>query len=278
MPETGFIEGAGWDEQGETPSYNSFGLITGGGLAVASPDNRRAGIGGQAAWSAGGIIPACTVQADVTEDSLPLIAYAIRASYPAGALTAIMAKVGTAAHDWTLENGVLRQLTLSGQSEQPLRANYDMVFLEAAKGTGGMAEPEVGSILEYYEGAVTIGESPYDCRSFECVINNNVNPRFNLDTKVANSARFPGSLSLGAEVITLRVNLGTYLAYDVLADTPARNVAAVITYTDGVNPITLTFTDLVQVNGRNMPFVGESDDVVWDLEFQGAPESLEITT
>jgi len=276
MPETGFVQAFKWDEQGAEPSYNSGGLIRGGSLNIQSPDNRRLGIGGQALWSAGGIIPAVAPQVDVTEDTLPLIAHAIRASYPAGALTAVMCHVGTAAHDWLLENAVIRQLTLAGAPEQPLSATFDIVALACGEAGAGAVEPEVGGALEYYMGAVTIGESPYDCRSFEVVINNNVNPRFNLDTKVADSARFPGSLSLGAEEISLRFNLGSHLTYDVLADTPARNIAAVISYTDGVNTLTLTFTDLAIVGGKQMPFVGGSDDVLWDLALQGAPGSLDI--
>jgi len=277
MAETGFVQAFKWDEQGAEPSYNSGGLIRGGSLNIQSPDNRRLGIGGQALWSAGGIIPAVAPQVDVTDDTLALIAHAIRASYPAGALTEIMCHVGTAAHDWLLENAVIRQLTLSGAPEQPLSATFDIVALACAEDTSGAEEPEVGAALEYYMGAVTIGESPYDCRSFEVVINNNVNPRFNLDTKVADSARFPGSLSLGAEEISLRLNLGTHLTYDVLADTPARDIGAVIVYTDGVNTLTLTFTGLAIVGGKQMPFVGGSDDVIWDLALQGAPESLAIT-
>jgi len=277
MAETGFVQAFKWDEQGDTPSYNSGGLIRGGALSIPSADTRRLGIGGQALWSAGGIVPAVSPQLDVTDDTLPLIAHAVRASYPAGALTEIMCHVGTAAHDWLLENAVIRQLTLSGAPGQPLAATIDILALAAAKASAGAEEPAVGTALEYYMGSVAIDGDPYDCRSFQAVLNNNVNPRFNLDEKVATSARFPGSLSLGAEEISLRMTLGTYLAYAILADTPARDVGVIIVYTDGVNTLTLTFTGLAVVGGTQMPFVGGSDDVLWDIELQGAPGSLAIT-
>jgi len=277
MAETGFVQGFKWDEQGETPSYNSGGLVVGGSMPVPSPDNLRLGIGAQAAWSAGAIMPSVTPEIEVTADTKTLIGYAIRSSYPAGALTSIMCHVGTAAHDWLFENALIRSLRLSGNPESPLRAAFDIAALTVAKAEAGAEEPEVGSLLDWYHGAVTIGESPYDCRSFECEINNNVRPNPNLDAKVAESARFPGGFSLGPEEIRLRLSLGTYLAYDILADTPARNVAAAIVYTDGVTTVTLTFTDLAVIGGMTMPFQAGGEDVLWDLQLQGKPGSLAIT-
>jgi len=277
MAETGFVQAFKWDEQLAEPSYNSGGLVVGGSMPIASPDSRRLGIGAQAAWSAGVILPAVAPEVLVTSATKPLIQYALRASYPAGALTAIMAHVGTDAHDWLLENALIRSLSLSGSPEDALRARFDIAALMVTKGTAGAEEPAVGTLLDWYHGAVTIGDNPYDCRSFDAVINNNVRVNANLDAKTPTEARFPGGFSLGTEEVSLRVSLGTYLAYDILADDPARDVDVDIVYTDGVTTVTLTFTDLAVVGGMTMPFQAGGDDVLWDLELQGAPGCLGIT-
>lgn len=277
MAETGFVQAFKWDEQGAEPSYNSGGLVVGGSMPIASPDSRRLGIGAQAAWSAGVILPAVAPDIEVTADTKTLITYAIRASYPAGALTSIMCHVGTDAHDWLLENALIRGLRLSGDPGGPLRATFDIAALTVTKASAGAEEPAVGTLLDWYHGSVLIGESPYDCRAFDCQINNNVRANANLDAKTPTFARFPGAFSLGAEEVSLRLSLGTYLDYDILADDPARDIAAAIVYTDGVTTITLTFTGLAVVGGITMPFQAGGDDVLWDLELQGAPGCLAIT-
>jgi len=277
MAETGFVQAFLWDEQGETPDYNSGGLVVGGSMPIASPDSRRSGIGGQAAWSAGVILPSASPEVEVTADTKTLITYAIRDSYPAGALTAIMCHVGTAEHDWLLENALIRSLRLSGSPDNPLRAGFDIAALTVTKAAAGAEEEAVGTLLDWYHGSVLIGVLPYDCRSFDCTINNNVRANANLDAKTPTFARFPGGFSLGTEEVSLRLNLGTYLNYDILADDPARDIAVSISYTDGVTTITLAFTNLAIVGGITMPFQAGGDDVLWDLELQGAPGCLKIT-
>ena len=274
--ETGFVQFFEWDEA-DGGAYGSSGLVLGGGLGLNSPDNRRPGIGAQAAWSAGGIDARVSPEVGVTAASKPLILHAVRASYPAGALQALDLRVGTAQYDWLLEDAVINSLRLSGAPEDPLRATFDIVALLATEAAAGGEEAAVGTLLDWYHGSVLFGADPYDCRSFQAELNNNVTPRFNLDAKTPTAARFPGVLSLGDELVTLRLNLGEKLAYDVLADTPARNVAVTIEYTDGVTTVTLAFTDMAVTGGLAMPFQAGADDVLWDLELQGAPGCLAIT-
>ncbi len=275
--ETGLIQYFKWDEQSGSPVYNSAGLVVGGEVRAAYEDALRRGIGGQSAWSAGQMAFGCTPEVEVTADTKALIGYAIRASYPAGSLQELMLKAGTASVDLLYENAVINSLRLSGSPNDPLRAAFDIMALKETEAAVGDTEPSVGSLLDWYMGNVTIGGSGYDCEGFEATIDNQCRYRFDLDAKSANEKRLPSSIAIGLEQVSLTVRLREKLTWDVDADTPTRNIGAVIAYTDGVTTITLTFTNLAHTGARAMPFENEDGDIIWAYEFRGKPGSLVIT-
>jgi len=274
--ETGLLQYLKWDTQAGL-EYKSLGLLTGGELRAAYEDSLRRGAGGQSVWSAGPMEFRLTPQAEVTSATKALIQAAIRASYPAGALTLLKLIGGTASYDFLTENAVINTMRCSGAPDSPLIAAFEIMGLSETETALGATMPAVGTILDWYHGAVTIGGAAYDCEGFELNVNNRCRYRFDLDAKAANSKRLPTSIALGLEEISLRATLREKLTWDVDADTPARTKAAVIIYTDGVTTITFTFSNLAHTGARAMPFVAEDGDVLWAYEFRGKPGSLVIS-
>ncbi len=276
--ETGLLQYASWDEDGDTPTLVSPGLITGGEPYGEYSHPARHGLGGQTLPFAEGFRAGCRLDVNVTNESKILLGYAVRASYPAGALTEILVKAGTASYDFLYRHALINSLRVSCAPEQPLAASLDIIALtETEDTTGDTVEAIAVGLMPWGNGSITIGGSPYDCVGYELNLNNGCGYRFDLDAKSADEKRWPTSIRTGREQVTLSVQLREKLVFDVDADAPATNLAAVITGNDGTNTITFTFANLRHTGGRRMPFVNEDDDTIWPYQFAGVPGSLVIT-
>lgn len=278
MAKTGVFQYVIWDEQSGSPTYVSPGLVVGGEAFARYDDAIRRGIGGQALFSAGGMRFGCNLDLEITNESKPLLQYAIRASYPAGALTEVMVKAGTDAVDFLYENAVVNRLRVSGEPEAPFRASLEILAKkETETAVGDAVEAIAGQLMDWYLGSVVIASNPYDCVGFDLELSNGCDYLFDLDAKSSNVKRLPTAVKLGTEEVRLTVRLRDKLVFDVDADNPSRAIAAVIVGNDGTNSITFTFSNLAHTGGRPMPLVGPDDDVVWAYELTGKQGSLAIT-
>jgi len=278
VAKTGVFQYAIWDEQGEGPTYVSPGLIVGGEAFARYTDAIRRGVGGQALFSAGGMRFGCNLDLELTNESKALLLHAIRASYPAGALTEVMVKAGDDAVDLLYENAVVNRLRVSGEPEVPFRASLEILAKkETETAVGDAVEAIAGQLVDWYHGSIAIDGDPYDCLGFELELANGCDYLFDLDSKAAESKRLPTAIKLGTEEVRLTVRLRDMLAFDPDADTPSRAIAAIIIGNDGTNSITFTFSGLAHTGGRPMPLVGPDDDVVWAYELTGKQGSLVIT-
>ena len=277
MVETAVKQFLNWDAQG-TPSWKAPGILKGGGRRPGSPGREEVGVGGQVIQRAGKVAFKVTADFIVTTDSPALLAYAIRASYPAGALSPLMMQVGTEGADHLYEDGLIDALTIKADDEGSLEASLEAIFLSRSAETGEAIVAATDASWEWYEGVVTVG-AEYPIKSLEIAQKNGLNPFYGgIGTKTPGIVRWPQSIELGLESIA--VKLDTYepiTTWDGDADTPATDIGAVVVLTHGTDVLTFTLTNLAFEGDEDMPIVTGSEFVTYGYNLKGRPGSLAIT-
>ena len=274
---TGALQWLTWDTQAGA-AYKCPGLVVGGSIKASSQLAIRRGAGNQGSHFAGPVGFGLDPQLECTTDSKALLQYAIRS---AGALTALKFKGGvdtTNGYDFLQETAYINQLRVSGTINGPLVAALDILSTAETEAAVGGAPIALGSNLYPWEAAViTVGGAAVKVQSFDFSVNNNMTAYSSLDSKSAAAKRIPVGISPpGNEEINLSVNCLEKMTWGVGEDTPAVNLAAVITYTLGTS-IVFTFASLAHVGDRAMPFVTDTGLVIWKYDLLGIPGSLVIT-
>jgi len=221
--------------------------------------------------------PRATLNLEATADSKPLILNAIRTAYRPPAITALKFKIGTTAVNFLLENAVINLMRCSGAPDDALAVSLDLMGLTETEAAAVDPVALSSELLPAGGASVTVGGSPYDCEGFEITVGNACEFRYDLDAKALDSKRLPTLLKFGQERISLSVQMRDQIPWDVDADTPVTNIAAIIIYTDGVTTITFTFANLSHSGARVMPLERDDGVVIWPYDFIGKPGSLVIT-
>lgn len=271
---TAVVEAATWDVQaGSTPK--ALGLLMGGGARASSDLDFRRGAYNQSSPFAGPVHFGGSFIVEATSDTKALIQNALRS---AGVLPALKFKAGTDAVNLLHENAYINTLRVRGSVNSPLEATLDYLAVTETETASGITGVALGSNLLPFGGAsVTVGGSAFKCQDFEIQVNNNIEDYFTLDAKGSNVKRLPTGITLGAEEIAFRARFLEKHTWDVDEDAPAFTIAAIVIYTDGVNSVTFTFSNLARRGNRELPIKTASDLVDWDYEFLGGAGSLAIT-
>ena len=169
-PITGLFQ---WLHWGTVSANGTMGVVTGGSLPT-DPDARiRSGIGGNT-LRRGGIIKATgNASFYVTSSNQALVAAALRASYPRGALTPVYIAGG--ADDWGLQwdAAKITDCRIDYSQGEGLRATITWGGIVVATAAGDAMDPEENLDLEDYEAVITVEGAEYGVTDMGISIANN---------------------------------------------------------------------------------------------------------
>jgi hypothetical protein len=272
---TGALQFFKWDEDIAEPSYNAGGLLLAGEMVAESALDMRYGVQNQASPFAGPVRYSGRAEFGITADTKALIACALRG---AGALTALKLYGGcTADIDILHASALLNRLVVSGGVDQEPRATIEWLALTETQAAAGSTVVALTSDLLPFGGAsLSVDTAPVKAQNFEITVENGVQAYTSLDAKEEDEMRLPQGLTVGMEKVSLRMGCLEMQTWDVGEDVPLQDIAALISYDDGTNDITFTFTGLSRRGARPFPFVTESGLVIWQYEFMGPAGALVI--
>ena len=263
----------------------SLGTVTGGevGPGVANVTKRK-GIGGQS-QNVGGLIEIAGSVDFLPQGTscLTFINSALRTGYTSPALTGLAIEGGTTDHHAYLHTGCyISTARMSCAVNEAFSASVSWM------GTGftRTASPspntkQTGATFEWFLGSVTIDTGTYDVQSWEVEVNNSLRPYSSLDTKSAESKRFPEGINIGSEVVTCNLVLMSPLDNSTIADLTADSIDVdidvVLVATNGTQTETITLSDLA-CNTNPMPFAAPDGDVLWNVELVGDDDNASCIT
>ena len=256
-------------------SYDTaVAIVSGGSWGEDANVATREGIGG-----VGVIVPGLQMYRAsfdvVPVDANCLLDKVLRASYPAGALTAVQLELGD--DELGIQDGgwLVDACEFAMSVEEPLSISYDVVTPSKVTKTSGAGE--VGfpgyipgdTTVEWYNGDVTIGGSSYDCRAITGRVRNNLMPRPTLDTKTSGSRRYPEALDVGPEEVELTAEFWASPDHDLNGDDLATATIQVQGQTSAASPktITLAATTTKVVNWETS-FVDAREQKVYTVSYR----------
>jgi hypothetical protein len=276
MPETGLNQFLDWGTA--TTISACVGKVTGGSLNHDSALVHREGIGAQDGIVGGPVVPGGT--ADVIVQDATLLGYAKRASLTAPSMTALCFAGGYAGEGRKQTGAYINTMRLSCSVGEPLTASIEWIALTDADYATAQKAYLTGSTFEWFAGTASIGGSTsLECQSFEFNLNNNLEPVYSLDAKTTNQMRWPDSVKIGSQEVTLNVDClirpSTTAIADIFGDTLGIATTCVFTLvggTSGTQTITLTVTTLSRKSAP-IPFVIGGGLVTYSLSYEAPKDS-----
>ena len=275
-PITGLFQ---WLHWGTVSANGTMGVVTGGALPT-DPDARiRSGIGGNT-LRRGGIIKATgNASFYVTSSNQALVAAALRASYPRGALTPVYLAGG--ADDWGLQWDAAKvtDCRIDYSQGEGLRATITWGGIVVATAAGDAMDPEANLDLEDYEAVITVEGVEYGVTDMGIAIANNTNFSSSANTKVAGVKRQANTYRYGLEMLTMELTTDEPVpmtTLDYLEDTLPNNIGAVMAATNGVDTLTATLINL-QPSSQEFGLVDANSAAPWKYGFNGDPQGGSLT-
>lgn len=269
----GLIEHVYW---GLAAANTCAGKVMGGEMPLDPNLRSEEAIAGQRIIEGGQFHP--EVSFDVELQSIALVQDALRASLPAGALTANKFDIGNTAAGTLLSGGKINTCSVAFAFGGAMTASFNIRALTAAAGATTAHGSLAGQAWRWFEGQCTLGGAQKGIMEATININNNVDwEEGDTDTKAAASLRIADALKVGIEEITLDVVTKVDPAEDLDADYIANNVAAVIRAVNGVKHRTFTFANLTP-GPFSRPIMVGNTIVGYKQSYVGIPGSLVITT
>ncbi len=252
MADTGLGQFLDWGT-GTDISY-AVGKVTGGSLGpYESALAHREGIGAQDDIVGGPVV----MQGDftVTLQSEALLAYALRSSYTAPTLTALSFAGGNSGDGRKQTGCYINTLGLTCSVGESLTANIGWMGLTDAVYTTEQKSYLTDYTWNWFKGTATIGGATLECQSFDISVSNNIEPIYSLDAKTTNQMRWPDSLKIGSQELSVTVDcLETQYATifpALVQDDLAQNNAITFTFvggTSGTDTMTIALTNLARVS------------------------------
>jgi hypothetical protein len=215
---------------GASSITTSGGKVTGGDMPLDPQLADREGIGAQAALVGGPLKPGGNVSMMVQQETVALLAYALRGSYTTPTLTSFIVAGGLQGNGRTQTGCLVNKLTLKCSIGEPLTADIEWLALTDAAYTSARQTVLTTATYEWFQGTCTLNTENLLMQSFEITVNNNLEHLYSLDANSTNSMRYPDSIKVGSSEITGSFDVltrpGTTAAADTLADTVATNIAA----------------------------------------------------
>src|SRR3990167_7898934 len=193
-PGTGLFQTILW---GAAAATTGTGVLTGGNVSADPATRKRLGAGGLALRRGGIIKPTGNAEFYVTQTNEGLIALAVRASYPRGALTSFYAKGGAAEYSLDYTLAYIDTMRLMYAQGEGLKGNATWQALSVVEGAGVTPVAEGYLDFEDYEFVCTFEGIEYGILQFEVNLSNKLKPRTNGNTKAAGSVRLPVGMLYG---------------------------------------------------------------------------------
>jgi hypothetical protein len=276
MPETGLNQFLDW---GTATTVNAcVGKVTGGSLNYDSALAHREGIGAQDSIVGGPIVPGGSM--DVIVQDASLLAYAKRASVTAPTMTALCFAGGYSGAGRKQTGAYINTMRLACSVGEPLTASIEWLALTDEAYATAQQTYLTGSTFEWFTGTASVGGSTtLEVQSFELNINNNLEPIYSLDAKTTNQMRWPDSIKIGSQEITLNVDClihpSTVAIADIFGDTLGIATTCVFTLvggTAGTQTATLTVTTLSRKTSP-IPFVVGGGLVTYALSYEAPKDT-----
>jgi hypothetical protein len=280
MPETGLNQ---FLDYGTTTTISAcVGKVTGGSLNSDSALVHREGIGAQDSIVGGPVVPGGT--ADVIVQDGSLLAYAKRASLTAPSMTSLCFAGGYAGEGRKQTGAYINTMRLSCSVGEPLTASLEWLALTDDVYATAQKAYLAGSTFEWFTGTASIGGSTsLEVQSFEFNLNNNLEPVYSLDAKTTNQMRWPDSIKIGSQEVTLSVDClirpSTVAIADIFGDSLGTATTCIFTLvggTSGTQTATLTVTNLSRKSAP-LPFVTGGGLVTYALAYE-APKDASCYT
>lgn len=271
-PGTGLFQTILW---GAAAATTGTGVLTGGNVSADPATRKRLGAGGLALRRGGIIKPTGNAEFYVTQTNEGLIALAVRASYPRGALTSFYAKGGAAEYSLDYTLAYIDTMRLMYAQGEGLKGNATWQALSVVEGAGVTPVAEGYLDFEDYEFVCTFEGIEYGILQFEVNLSNKLKPRTNGNTKAAGSVRLPVGMLYGDEELTVRLNTDIPIPESVLTtldDCMDATLGAVFTGTncDG-DVVVITLTNLIQADPTSFAMVAADAQYEWQNGFMGDP-------
>lgn len=275
-PITGLFQ---WLHWGTVSANGTMGVVTGGTLPT-DPDARvRSGAGGNT-LRRGGIIKATgNASFYVTSSNQALVAAALRASYPRGALTPVYLAGG--ADDWGLQwdAAKITDCRIDYSQGEGLRATVTWGGIVVATAAGDAMDPEANLDLEDYEFVISVEGVEYGVTDAGIAIANNTSFTSSANTKVAGVKRQANTYRYGLENLTFELTTDEPIpmtTLDYLEDTLPSNIGAVMTGNNGTDTLTATLINL-QPSSQEFGLVDANSAAPWKYGFNGDPQGGSLT-
>lgn len=268
-----------WLKWGTASADTSIGVLTGGDLATDPDARQRTGAGGTEMRRGGLVKIGGNATFDITATNQGLIAAALRASYPRGALTPVFLAGG--ADDWALQydSAWITDASIDYAQGAGLKGSVTWGGLTIATCAGSSMGAEANLSLEDYEFVITVEGVEYGVTACGIKIANNVSFSSNANTASAGQKRWPKVRRLGLEVLTLDVTCDTPIpqaTLDIWDDLLPANIDAVLVGTNGTDTFTGTLSNL-QPTAPSFGFVDANSAAEWKYGFRGSSVAGSMT-
>lgn len=276
---SGFVDYLDWGAGASTSA--SVGKVTGGSWDIDGKIEWVTTMGGVAHLKAGMVAATCSATfTPAGTDAETLLNYAIRATPTSPTLTDLCLQGGTSSEAFQFLNTKVNRLSLKCSVESQLEATMDFV----ARTPSAIAVPSWRAAntlnpFNWWGGTCTIGGAAYTMQDFTVNIDNRIRAYSSLDTKSADTRRFPEELVVGVDEVTgsfsTAVPLGSGPMVEPWVDDPDQTVAFSLALTNlgtGGQTLTITGANFV-MTGWSMPFVTPDDIVITKFEYSGKPNT-----
>jgi hypothetical protein len=275
MPDTGLEQFLDWGTA--TKISASVGKVTGGSLEWDSALQHREGIGAQDSIVGGPIVLGGSF--DVILQSEAILDYAFRTGYTSPSMTALCFAGGTTGAGRKQTGAYINTLGLSGSVGEALTASIEWMALTDATYSTAPTAYDTDLTWEWYNATCSIDGQALECQSFEVSLNNNLEPIYSIDAKTDNQKRWPDSLKIGSQEVSVSCDVltrpGDTTIADIIADSLSTDNTISITYlggTSGTDTMTIALSNLARVSCSE-PFVVGGGLVTYSLQFEAKKDA-----
>jgi len=250
------------------------GRVTSGDMDTDSNPQHREGIGAQDSIVGGELKPAGKFTFDpqyaAGGNVKTLLSYGLRSSFTSPSLTDLCFAGGILGNGKKHTGAKIDSMGLKCSIGQALSVDlgWKSTLQAVAYATAPIATLTAAT-YEWFMGTCTVGSSSLLMQSFDVNVNNNVDYLYSLDVATSNK-RFPDSLKVGSQVVTVTFDLLTYpgssAESDLIADTLAVNIGASIVLAS-TDTLTITLSGGSR-KSLSVPFQNSDGTVVYKLALE----------